>query len=49
MICKYWIELDGEMGLYEHCEIICGRVTCSGMTEECECEDIREADDNDTN
>ena len=33
MICKYWIELDGDMGLYEHCRIIQQATLCSGVTE----------------
>ncbi len=49
MICEYWKELDGDMGLYEYCELIRQGVICSGMAEkcECECEDDREEDETD--
>ena len=49
MVCKYWIELDGNMGLYEYCKLIRQGVICSGMTEECECEEIRQGEEDDTN
>lgn len=34
-MCKFWIELDNEMGLFEFCRLVKKKCTCSGEPKQC--------------
>ncbi len=42
MICKYWIELHAEMGLYEYCKLHRRECMCSGTIDFCQCKELYE-------
>jgi uncharacterized protein with PQ loop repeat len=40
-LCKYWIELDDNSGMYEYCKYAKKRVTCCAEKKYCECALLR--------
>ena len=47
MMCKKWIELDNEMGIFEYCKGANRKCSCSGESGQCDYPQFCEVDEDD--